>query len=130
MHGYKERKSGQYALYYALLNILKMYSVYVPHITEYIYSEFFKNHEKTESIHISKWQKPRTLQEDVLHFGEHIIKMIYNVRKQKSENNLSMRAEIEELKIVCEPEFVNWYKQTEKDLKACTNAKKIILMLK
>ena len=46
IHGETERQSGQYALYYALLNLLKLYSIYVPHITEYIYQIFFRQHEK------------------------------------------------------------------------------------
>ncbi|WP_313886478.1 class I tRNA ligase family protein [Bacillus sp. SD088] len=60
LHGYVERRSGQYALYYSLLNILKMYAIYIPHITEYIYQQFFKQHEKTASIHLLKWEKVNT----------------------------------------------------------------------
>ena len=42
-HGHEERKSAQYAIYYSLLNLLKLYSIYVPHITEYIYLKGFKD---------------------------------------------------------------------------------------
>ena len=42
IHGTRARKSGQYATYYALLNILRLYAPYVPHITEHIYQAFFQ----------------------------------------------------------------------------------------
>ena len=125
-HGHEERKSGQYALYYTLLNILKMYAIYVPHVTEYIYSEFFKRHEKAESIHLLRWERPQSVDNDILRFGGKVVDIIAGVRKYKSENNLSMRAETDKLEIKCETEFIDWFKQTEKDLTACTNAKIII----
>ena len=126
IHGHEERQSGQYALYYTLFNILKMYAIYVPHITEYIYSEFFRRHEKTESIHISKWEKPISTNIDLLQFGKTVVSLLSDVRKYKSENNLSLRAEIEKLNIACDPKFIEWFKKTEMDLKHCTNAKMIV----
>ncbi|GIP32812.1 valine--tRNA ligase [Paenibacillus sp. J2TS4] len=125
LHGYVERRSGQYALYYALLNILKMYAIYVPHITEYIYQQFFKQHEKTASIHLLKWEKSEHTNNDLLEFGESIKEALSDMRKYKSGKNLSMRAEMDVMEIKCESKYLEWFKQTEKDLKACANAKAI-----
>lgn len=36
IHGEKERCATQYTIYYALLNILKLYAIYIPHQTEWI----------------------------------------------------------------------------------------------
>lgn len=124
-HGYAERRSGQYALYYTLLNILKLYAIYVPHITEYIYQEFFKQHEKALSIHLLQWEKPKDIDQELIRFGEILKNAISDMRKYKSENNLSMRTEMDVLEIRCEPKFYDWFAQTEKDLKACANAKQI-----
>ncbi|MCL2351067.1 MAG: valine--tRNA ligase [Firmicutes bacterium] len=136
IHGVTERKSAQYALYYALLNILKLYSIYVPHISEYIYQEFFRRHEKTASIHKTLWVKPLPVErlagepssanDRIILFGEKVKDVMAEVRRYKSERNLSMRAEMDELVIKTEPEFAEWFRLTEKDLKACTNAKEII----
>jgi valyl-tRNA synthetase len=124
-HGEEERKSGQYALYYALFNILKLYAIYVPHITDHIYREFFRAHEKAISIHSLIWEKPRTADKKLLEFGERLKDIIAGVRKQKSESNQSMKTEIEELKITVPEEFTEYFRKSEKDIKACTNAKSI-----
>ena len=123
IHGIEERKSGQYALYYALLNILKLYAVYVPHITEYIYQEFFRKHEKEASIHLTRWAKPLYIDSEIIRFGEKIKDIVFEMRKYKSEHNLSMRDEIESLEIRTEQSFMEWHKLTEKDIRACSNAK-------
>lgn len=130
IHGIEERKSGQYALYYALLNILKLYAIYVPHITEHIYQEFFKRHEKISSIHILQWEKPSTPDSDILLFGEKLKDVIFNMRKYKSENNLSMRAEMDRLEISTELKFIEWFRKTAKDIKACSNASVVEVIVK
>ena len=81
VHGYSERRSGQYALYYTLLNILKLYAIYVPHITEYIYQEFFKQHEKASSIHLLQWKKPKDIDQDLIRFGGILKETISDMRK-------------------------------------------------
>ena len=125
IHGVEERKSGQYALYYVLLNVLKLYAIYVPHITEYIYQEFFRQHEKTASIHLTHWVKPSRIDNGVIRFGEKIKDIIFEVRRYKSERNLSMREEMESLDIHAEQRFEEWFKQTGKDIQACSRAARI-----
>ena len=125
IHGVEARRSGQYALYHTLLNILKLYAIYTPHITEYIYQEFFRQHEKSVSIHLLHWLKPISVNSDISEFGGHIKSAIFEVRKYKSEHNLSMRAEIPLLEIKSEARFSEWLKQTEKDILACSRAAKI-----
>jgi len=128
-HGIEKRRSGQFALYYSLLNILKLYSIYVPHITDHIYQEFFRQHEKTPSIHLTHWVKTSQGDERYIQFGEKLKDVMFEVRKYKSERNLSMRDEMEMLEIRTEQQFLEWFKQTEADIKACsrTNELRIIL---
>ena len=126
IHGIGERRSGQYALYYSLLNILKLYAIYVPHITEYIYQGFFLQHEKAASIHLIKWENPLSIDIDAIVFGEHLKRAVFEMRKYKSERNLSMRAEMDKLEIRTERRFAEWFSQSEKDLKACSRAAGII----
>ena len=125
IHGVEERKSGQYALYYSLLNILKLYAIYVPHITEYIYQEYFKKYEKTISIHLTHWIKPSNINKDLVLFGEKLKNIIFEIRKYKSEHNLSMRSEMDKIDIYTNQELTKWFKQTEKDILACSKAKEI-----
>ena len=150
IHGYEGRRSGQYALYYALLGILKMYAIYVPHITDYIYGEFFRKHEQAISIHLLQWWQKRDgddggedggrdgkgndgdddLNSAILQFGAEMKNAISGMRKYKSENNLSMRAEIDTLLVEHSPQFSEWFRQSAKDLKCCANAKEVTFVSK
>ena len=130
IHGIEERKSGQYALYYSLYSIMKMYAIYVPHITEHIFQEFFRQHEKETSIHLTQWGKPSSINADIISFGEGLKNVISEMRKFKSERNLSMATEMEIIEISTEQRFMDWFKQSEKDIQACTRAKHISYIAK
>jgi len=125
-HGYEERKSAQYAIYYSLLNILKMYSIYVPHITEYIYLKGFKGFVQEKSIHLLFWENPNKLNQDILNFGDEFKEIVLKARRYKTENGLSMKDEIESLIVENSSKYLEMFKQTEKDLVACTSVKNII----
>ena len=108
-----------------MLNILKMYSIFVPHVTEHIYQEFFRRFEKEKSIHRTIWAKPSSIDKRLIRFGESVKEAIYEARKYKTEHNLSMREEIDEMSIRVEPDLVEWVRKSEKDLLACSRAKKL-----
>ena len=73
IHGIEERKSAQYALYKVLLEILKLYAIYVPYITEEIYQCYFRQIENKISIHILQWDmKESKIDEEIIGFGENI----------------------------------------------------------
>ncbi|MCQ4922028.1 valine--tRNA ligase [Tissierella carlieri] len=125
IQGYKERQSAQYALYYCMLNILKLYAIYVPHITEYIYQEFFRQKENSISLHKLYWETEEFINDEIILFGEKLKEIIAETRKYKSENALSMKTEIEEVVITTDDKFMELFKRTIGDIKACCRAKKI-----
>lgn len=128
IHGSKERLSAQYALYNVLLELLKLYSIYVPYITEDIYQSYFKAFEKLSSIHIMEWNKNSYIEnEDILYFGENIKKLISDVRKYKSERNLSLKEKLNTIKITILQNQDYYMQKTLKDIKACTWAENIEL---
>lgn len=124
-HGDGARKSGQYALYYALLQLLKLYAIYVPHVTEQIYQVFFRGHENAVSIHQTQWIKSSSVDADLILFGKRIQQVLFDMRKYKSERNLSMRADMPPLDIRLEKRLDPWFRQTETDLLACSRAEKL-----
>lgn len=130
IHGDEERKSAQYAIYYALLNVLKMYSIYVPHLTEYIYLKGLRDFVGSKSIHLTTWPDVSETDAEILAFGEEVKSAIYDIRKYKSENNLSMRSEVPEFIVQGSKRFERWFSETEKDLVACSHAQKVIFSLK
>ena len=125
IHGHEARRSAQYAIYYCLLNVLKMYAIYIPHETEYIYQKGFKDFVGSISIHLTEWAKPGAVDAELIEFGEIVKDFIAGVRKYKSENNLSMRAEMDEAAVTCPQKYREWFLDSEKDFLACTHAKKI-----
>ncbi|MDF2802403.1 MAG: valine--tRNA ligase [Anaerocolumna sp.] len=124
-HGILERKSGQYALYHTFLEILKLYSIYTPHITDYLYREYFGLERKETSIHKLLWNTGKVADENILLFGEVMKNKITLVRKYKSENNKSMKDEIDEIAVEGPAWLIELFKKTEMDMKACNNCKAI-----
>ena len=61
-----------------------------------------------------------------IEFGEHIKAVLADVRRQKTEKQMSMKDTIPELIITCPKKYKDFYKKTEKDIKACTGAEKIV----
>ena len=77
-------------------------------------------------MHNTTWEA-KEIDQLYLDFGEHLKDIIFDVRKNKSENQLSMKDTLPELIISCPDEFISLYKRTEMDIKACTGAQKIII---
>lgn len=124
-HGRQQRYSGQIAVYYSLLGILKLYAIYTPYVTEYIYQEFYRQYEEEISLHLTLWETGETEQIDI-EFGEHLKNVIADVRRRKTEQHLSMKDAIPELVITCPRKFRDFYRKSEKDIRACTRAGRIV----
>lgn len=125
-HGASQRTSGQIGVYYGLLGILKLYAIYTPYMTEYIYQDFYKAHEKELSLHQTLWTTGDT-QSDILAFGTHLEGVIAQVRKEKSEKQLSMKEPIPKLLISCPMGLRGFYEKSLGDIMACTGAGRIVL---
>lgn len=124
-HGWEARKSAQYALYHGLLSLLKLYAIYVPHLTESLYLEHYKTFESSPSLHLLTWETDATYDPALISFGELIKTSISEVRKYKSENNLSLKAEMPLMTLPSFDEQPSWITQTLPDLQACCNATEI-----
>lgn len=124
-HGFRERQSAQGALYYCILNVLKLYAIYVPHITEYIYQEFFREREGVISVHKLLWENVTSIDNDIIVFGERLKDIIAGTRRYKSEHSLSMRTQMEEVVINTDEKYVSMFRQSVKDIMACCQAKQV-----
>lgn len=92
----QEKASASYALYSSLLTLLKLFAPITPFITEHIYQTYFKEYEKTPSIHISDWPtkikiKSEKSDEQIWNI---LIEIISKVRQAKSEAKKSMNSPI------------------------------------
>jgi valyl-tRNA synthetase len=94
-------KGAFFTLYSVLLNILKLYAPIMPFITEEIYQEYFKATEKAESIHLLLLPKDSELYNfsKVVSNFENVIDIIDQIRKYKSEQKMSVKAEIDNISV-------------------------------
>lgn len=118
-HGYEQRKSGQQALYAVLLEVLKMYSPIVPHITEHIYQEFFREYESDDTLSASVFTT-QDVDKTYVEFGEVIKELVGEVRKFKTDRGMSMKDEIGQVTISTDAKMIKLIEASTLDLKACT----------
>lgn len=104
---------------------MKLYAIYTPHITDYIYQQYYRKYDNPISTHNTLWDKGYNSNRLILESGEIIKDTIAKVRKIKSEQNKSLKDTIEEVIIICPTELINYVQKTKRDLLACTNADKI-----
>lgn len=92
----EEKESAQYSLYNSLLAIVKMMAPITPFVTEEIYQQYFRENEKTKSIHICSWPEKLGIkagkEDDKI--WQKLVEIIEKVRRAKSEAKKSMKAEI------------------------------------
>ena len=118
------QKAAQQTLATVFLEVLKMYSPFVPHITEYIYQELYKSKLKDELLSTSKFtQLP--YDKKYIEFGDAMKKVVGDVRKYKTERNLSMKEPIEELKISTSLDNIRCLRDSILDIQSCTRAEHI-----
>lgn len=125
-HGAEQRYSGQIAIYHSLLGILKLYAIYTPYVTEYIYQKYYRHFEKEISLHQTCWEIKRE-KGIYIEFGEHLKELIAGVRRFKTENQMSMKDHLAELIITCPKKYKDFYMRSEKDIRACTGAERIVV---
>ena len=93
----KDIDNIRYTLYTIGLGILKLFSPFIPHITEEIYNNFYKKFEKNISIHVSTWPEPVILDDEKEKSGEIVKNYISQVRSWKSEQGIALNAPLEAL---------------------------------
>ncbi|MBP3831800.1 MAG: valine--tRNA ligase [Clostridia bacterium] len=118
LYGEDAKKSAQKATYDSMLQLLKMGSVYLPHVTEEIYQGFFKDKEKKESIHIMDIDDfEYEADKDLIESGNRVVDIISGIRKYKSENNMSLRTPIKSADIEVEPQYKEFVESAMQDIK-------------
>jgi valyl-tRNA synthetase len=124
IYGEEAKQSAQWACYNTLLHILQLLSITMPHITEEIYQNYFKQFEKTNSIH-QFVLKPIDVDDEksIIENGDLVVEIVAKIRQFKSENKLSLKTEIENIEIVNNDlEFI---KNCEYDIKAVSAVRSI-----
>lgn len=145
----RKRLSAQYALYFTFLNILKMASPFVPHITEEMFHArligepnagyrslasddtrlgYFVSNEEVQSIHLSLWPKAVDEKTENVDEGARImLSAIADIRKHKTANKIRLGETIPLLIIKGSKENIESIKPFLEDLRFVARAEKITL---
>lgn len=91
----------KWTLYHVGMRILQLYAPYLPHVTETLYGLLYKHHEKTSSIHQTKfeiYQKQFVFQASAS-ITHAINELVQQVRKLKTEKQISLKTELTQLTV-------------------------------
>jgi valyl-tRNA synthetase len=118
----------KFTLYEIGFGILQLFAPFLPHITETLYQQLFKESEGETSIHKTIFEQERYNYKfvETSKLIDLVIEIISSVRKLKSENAISLKTEIKELKIFGPDEAIlEMLKTQEKIITGVTKAKSI-----
>ncbi len=120
IYGENAKKSAQFASSKVLLGLLKMLAIYMPHITEEIYQDAFKELDGGKSIHVSGYLRiAGEIDSDLIAKGNAVCEIVGEIRGYKSRNNLSLK---EALNCVnAHTPFGDFAKSCADDIKAVGN---------
>ncbi|MCL4361627.1 valine--tRNA ligase [Candidatus Dependentiae bacterium] len=124
----QEVNSTKETLYQVGLRILQMYAPYVPHITESLYNNLYKKNIGTISLHQTRFVDIQkiVLNEKAVEKMSLILYVVHEVRRLKTEKQLSLRTDIEDLDIYS-PDEISFevFKNEMAIIKGITKAKNI-----
>ncbi|KYK32188.1 MAG: valine--tRNA ligase [Thermoplasmatales archaeon SG8-52-3] len=114
----RDVESIKFTLYTIGLGILKLFSPFIPHITEEIYSEFYKKFEDVESIHISDWPESILIDNQKEKSGEFLKSYISKIRAYKSGQGIALNAELNAIATYASKEKIALLKANESIIKS------------
>jgi valyl-tRNA synthetase len=126
--GGAESEGAHYTLYHALLTTIKLLAPILPHVTEAIYQGLFAGQEGSISIHRANWPAEiESLRNSAAeNLGETLVEIATAVRRYKSENNLSLGAELGRLQLAtADTELAQSLREAADDLTSITRAREI-----
>lgn len=112
-------------------NILKVFSVIMPFITEEIYHILYKQFKELKSIHLENWAQSFTnLSEELIQYGKLGIDLIRNLRNIKSKLQIPLNQEISEVYIISVKDNVNYLELIKSDISNTLRINNLIFLKK
>ena len=98
-YGEKRKKAAQHTLYTAIYRILQLLAPIIPHLTEEIHQHMYADNMKHKSIHTSPWPVPEVekIDEEAEKYGDLIIAVIGEIRRDKAERKMPLNTPIKKL---------------------------------
>ncbi|MFX0188119.1 MAG: valine--tRNA ligase [Candidatus Hodarchaeota archaeon] len=112
-------------------NLLKIFAVIMPFITEEIYSLFFRKYKKFKSIHLERWPNPYdNISEELAEKGKIVIELIKALRNHKSMLQIPLNQEVSRVVIISENNIQKILKALEKDIQNTIRIKSLEILEK
>ncbi len=125
----KTRLYAQATLREVLFGVLRLFSPFIPFITEEVYSWRFKEVEGVDSVHLTSWPKAdeKLIDEDLLRTGDLAKIIIGAARKAKSESQVSQKHEVLKIEVSLNNKEKSLVETVLDDIKRTVFAKEIIV---
>lgn len=121
------KQSAQYALSQCFWTLLRLIAPIIPHVTEELYQDIFKDQYSYSSIHISPLEK-RGIGGDLTiksEWANTLISLISDIRGYKTTNQLSLGAELSKIEISWLQSLLDELKMFEIDILGVSKAGEI-----
>jgi valyl-tRNA synthetase len=123
-------EAARYTLGAVLLDTLKLFAPFLPHVADEIYMGLFAVREGSATIHRASWpmSDEALIDEKAEETGEVIVEIATAVRRHKSEANLSLGAELPRLALTTDSEsLAEALCASDADLRSVTRAREAIV---
>jgi len=121
-------EAALYTLYTVTLGITKMLAPLLPHVTEEVYQNYFKDFVGEISIHVTSWPEPVKEDKEAEEIGELIKEIVASVRRWKASKGLSLATELSAIVLSGNVEHLT--EEDLEDIKHATRAKEISIVPK
>ncbi|WP_297468578.1 valine--tRNA ligase [Thermococcus sp.] len=114
------------ALYELLYNTMLLLAPFVPHITEELYQNLFRERVKAKSVHLLEWPKFREdrIDENAEKLGELAREIVGAIRRYKNSHGLALNAKLKHVAIYATDSY-EMLKAIEKDIAGTMNIERL-----
>lgn len=123
LYNSKEIAGTRWTLYTVGRQILQLYAPFLPYVTETVYQELYKPHDKTLSLHITHFDSRKFIFEKSNEITCKLVALVTQVRSLKTEQQLSLKAPLQSLEVYCNDQaFLDALRSLEQIIKGITHA--------
>ncbi len=126
-YGDKSKQAALQTLYKGLLACIKVFMPIIPHITEEVYVNIFREIEGIKSINLTTWPviDSELIDDDSKELGELAKDIIEELRRWKSENGMPLNEDLSLVKLCCDEETMTKVEKMESAIKGTMNIEEI-----
>ena len=122
-----DKELALYTLYNVLLTIIRLLSVFTPHITEEIYERIYRKHIGWESITVSQWPEAREYSDRDIERGNVLVSVIAGLRREKHDLRIPLNAEVSKVNVYAPEKYMKVLLEGKEDIAGTIRAREVII---